>query len=395
MIKVCLLLTLLLGIALYAPFYIYEHALFQGIESEYLSVKKSPPALHSGGLLRMKELAVGEAATKRWTMVHFESFLLPFPVRNPHYLLFPHVPVSPGGREGIGVRFKGAQGIPLIFFESREIIPYDPRSSLREDHHSLFSLEFVRKFILSKSAKTIWEDIFSRNLHPPSPAFDRNLTDQYLDLAYNLFILNLRRHLLPNNIQTITYVKDRNLGLVSLKPKSGREHIGEEIVFILADDHIYSLWLETNGAEQHAVTYRDILLRSLNFRESSTDSAIAPFSSFQALPLSKRIDQEGMIYLFAAWSHDRQRTDFLRQMFTFGERGKGKTNVVHLDPLYEYAFKKYGNAFFQKQKDPIPEPQKSKPVEGRPLTPAERIRSLLGKAKKKKQKSDDTVLAIE
>ena len=54
-----------------------------------------------------------------------------------------------------------------------------------------------------------------------------------------------------------------------------------------------------------------------------------------------RIDQEGMIYLLATWSHIPNDKNVIREMIQFLEKGKG--NLLFLQPLYNYSYKKFGS----------------------------------------------------
>ena len=139
---------------------------------------------------------------------------------------------------------------------------------------------------------------------------------------------------------------------MGLDPPPGERGLRKEMVFVLEEDRIYSLMLQTNTRDQDALDYRDILLRSLALSKKHPHSALSPVAAFRSLPLERKTGPEGTAYLFAAWAHDRDRADFLRQIFSYAERYGDGEDAPHLRFLYEYAFKKYGNAFFRPRQNP-------------------------------------------
>lgn len=90
-------------------------------------------------------------------------------------------------------------------------------------------------------------------------------------------------------------------------------------------------------------------MQGLTYKESiSGDSSVPVYSEYRELSYNRRVDQEGMLYLFAAWSHEFKKREFLKEMIQFLERGEEKT--MQLAPLYKFAYKKFGSTFSLKDK---------------------------------------------
>jgi hypothetical protein len=81
----------------------------------------------------------------------------------------------------------------------------------------------------------------------------------------------------------------------------------------------------------------------LSYKASAKEDSIQIYNEYKKLNYEQRVDQEGMIYLFAAWTHNIDNESFLREMIKFLERGND--NNIHLQPLYEFAYKKYGSNY--------------------------------------------------
>jgi hypothetical protein len=67
------------------------------------------------------------------------------------------------------------------------------------------------------------------------------------------------------------------------------------------------------------------------------------YTEFKQLNFSRQVDQEGMIYLFSAWSQNTESPELLKEMIFYLERGK--KFEAQLKVLHEYAYLKYGKTF--------------------------------------------------
>jgi len=111
----------------------------------------------------------------------------------------------------------------------------------------------------------------------------------------------------------------------------------------LSGNVIHTFLLEYKKNEPEAKLLRSKFIMKTEFPFSTEANSRLIYLEFKSLPYKKQIDQEGMAYLFSAWSHDIFNKGFLKEMIQFLERGKGNFNA--LKPLYGYAYQRYGNSF--------------------------------------------------
>jgi hypothetical protein len=137
----------------------------------------------------------------------------------------------------------------------------------------------------------------------------------------------------------MSYYRDLKLGMVELPSADSRVLI--EKVFILEKGIIYPLLIKTRKTDIQAMNFRKKLLQEIKFKNSTTDSAISLYAKYKQIHYGQRIDQQGMTYLFSAWSHDLENRDSVRVIILFLERGK--LNLKYLKPFYEFAYKKFGS----------------------------------------------------
>jgi hypothetical protein len=71
------------------------------------------------------------------------------------------------------------------------------------------------------------------------------------------------------------------------------------------------------------------------------------YKEFKQLNFSRQVDQEGMLYLFSAWTHELNNLELLKEMIFFLERGRN--NSKQLRPLYSFAMNHYGKTFTSKK----------------------------------------------
>ena len=149
-------------------------------------------------------------------------------------------------------------------------------------------------------------------------------------------------------------------------------------------------------------------MRETIYKASSVDSAIPIYAQYKNISYNRRIDQQGMTYLYAAWSHDLNNREYVRVIIMFLERGK--SNLKFLKPFYEYAYKRFGSnlssgndALMETAEEKLKrrvkeeleeevkkeEQKKNAQFEGNFGSPEEKIKYYLQKAKENKVNSDD------
>ena len=153
----------------------------------------------------------------------------------------------------------------------------------------------------------------------------------------------------------------------------------QEVIYHLEGDQIYTIEIKTLLEDLMAEKYRQRLLEKLAYKKSEKDSSIPLYASFQSLKYEEKLTPNGLIYLYAAFSHQKDSRNFLSQMIRFLERGKNER--VYLDPLYEYGYQKYGSNF-------------STDMEKIKETAAERLKRKMKKeeAKERARLENDTIL---
>jgi hypothetical protein len=136
------------------------------------------------------------------------------------------------------------------------------------------------------------------------------------------------------------------------------------------------------------------------------------YKEFKQLNFSRQIDQEGMLYLFTAWSQNTSNTELFREMIYYLE--KGGQSKLQLRPLYKYALDNFGKTFSTKsdfnenddqnitlqRKIEIEKNETLKKIQAdketipvKPeMTPEEKMNSYLKKAKENSSKKNNEML---
>jgi hypothetical protein len=336
------------------PYHIYTLALSEGLDTDFIKTQTMPVSMYQGGQYRFKKLEVAFSEDESlYKSFHFDSFTLPFPFRHPLFRARPLVENLSRDKPNLGLRLMDAKNKMLAEFLSAETFKFQ----LELGKHKLFNLPIYKKMILDKSLKNVFRDVFEKDIRIPNYRemgmfnFILKIKELYTydQLVYNLFILKLRHDYLPKKANKIAYYQEKGYGIAEINiEKEGNKYL-QEIIFILHRGIVYSLSLKSRRYTTEAEAYRRRLIQNLNWKESiSGDSSVPIYGEYRELEYSKRIDQEGMLYLFAAWSHELHKKEFLKEMIQFLERGK--ENSMQLTPLYQFAFKKFGTTFSLKDK---------------------------------------------
>lgn len=331
-----------------------------------------------------------------WKEFQVRNSSIPLPTRHPMFLSVPVIEMNgsnPVPHIGIGLQDPTGREVTRIYTLPNTL--YKDQSQGQE----LFRLPYVRSKILKKSVDELWTDIFTYQIKVEDKAID--------DMLYDLYILHIRSKILPK--ETIRYglIKNGRQAMVELTSED-KDYI-VELVMTQESGSIFSYILKTEKSHLESMRLRAKFLHSITF--APVDESISRFlyTEFKQLNYARQIDQEGMLYLFAAWSQTPDNVDLLKEMIQFLERGTG--TAKQLKPLYAYAYKKYKKTFtHRKSFDDLDDPdlvlqrkiemeQKelkeaaesdSAKVESEPdLTPDEKINLYLKKAKDDKTKKSD------
>jgi hypothetical protein len=395
--------------------------IFLGPMAGYFFIKEYPYGLYSNWIegrewnkyyqiptystLYLRPTALEEAPLYRedypqlWKSFPLRNSLVPLPTRHPLFLTLPLIEFEHKGPEPV-------VGMSFLSSDSREISRlYNLPMSLGKDYslgQELFKLPFVRNRIMKLDPETVWKEAFTHIIDVRPKSID--------EMIHDLYILHIRSQLLPEG--TIKYsLLENDKALIELS-SSDKDYVAE-LILSQHNGSIYSYALKTAKNNQESLKLRAKFLKTISFSPIDPDLGTMLYTEFKHLNFSRQIDQEGLLYLFSAWSQDLNKVDILKEMIFYLERGK--KNGQQLKTLYQYAFMKYGKTFttrniFSDSDDPeliiqrkieIENIQrrhaaereltkKAAPIE---LTPNERMKMNLRKAKEigPAQKKDMTV----
>lgn len=334
-----------------------------------------------------------------WRSFPLRNAQIPLPVRHPMFQTIPLI-------ESTGEKSAPRVGIRILAPSNRELSRiYTLPTQIAADHsqgQDLFRLPFVRNRILKYDLDKLWKDIFTYNIEVKSKSLD--------EMIYDLYILHLRSKILPKETVRYGIIKDSK---AMIEMSSTDKDYMVELVLTHEAGSIYSYVLRTEKNNDESRKLRAKFLENITF--SAIDQAMSKFlyTEFKGLNFARQVDQEGMLYLFSAWSQNMENVDMLKEMIFYLERGR--TNSLQLKPLYAFALKHYGKTFttrsiFNDHDDPNLALQrkieiesiekanealkeKDKPAVEPELTPDEKMNLYLKKAKESgPQKSDDMVI---
>lgn len=406
------LLLILAGVALFviAPYHIYTLTLTEGVNTRFLVMKPSPPVFYDGQEFRFyNEASDLKEDSSLYTQFHFSNFLMPLPLNHPVFAPIPVIKTNSRG-PSLGISYQSGKNTELFSFMVEKSYKLETISG----DQKLFLLPIFKNHIDRKNEEEVWRDLFSKKLSLPSnvgKSFYQSLLAlkevTYNDLVYNLYILYNRTHLFPPETLRISYDSATTQGLIEL-PSEDRKFRNERL-YIIEKGIIYSLSIKTRIDNIAAENFRNRLLKEIIYKGSTTDSAIPIYAQYKSITYNSRVDQQGMTYLFSAWSHDLANREYVRVIILFLERGR--SNLKFLKPFYEYAFKKFGSNLSaesdvlletpeEKLKRKVKQELESEikkeeltnraSFEGNFSSPDEKIKYYLQKAKENKNNSDDS-----
>jgi hypothetical protein len=264
-----------------------------------------------------------------WRDFPLRNAKIPLPVRHP---LFQTVPLV----ESLGSKSTPQIGIIILSPNDREISRvYTLPDGLAQDYsqgQDLFKLPFVRNRILKYPLDKLWRDVFTYEIKVKAKSLD--------EMIYDLYLLHIRTKILPKDTLKYGLLKD-NQALIEVASKD-KDYI-IELVINYDSGSLYSYVLKTEKNNDESRKLRSKFLENVSF--SPIDSAMSRFlyTEFKQLNFARQVDQEGMLYLFSAWTQNIGSMEHLKEMIFYLERGRNKG--LQLRPLYTFAMKQYGKTF--------------------------------------------------
>lgn len=344
-----LLVGLVLITSLYllamAPFHFYGLTLEEGIDSSYLKLTIEKDSYIKGGAYEWDRVeGLYSEEQKNWKLFHFQNFEIPLPVHHPYFLVVPDLQANYDPPR-LGVKMLDSVKELRASLHTLKDLDY----VLNFGTHKIFNLPAFKNYILKKDLKEIWKDLFYKDITLRGfSLLDPSIISgaSYKELVYNLFLLNMRKGLFPENVKKISYFEPKEFGVVEVDFETDsviKDNYRVEYIYILEDGIIHRVKLQTKSFDLITEALRKRFLMTLKYKASGVEDSIQIYNEYKKLSYEQRVDQEGMVYLFAAWTHNLDNENFLREMIKFLERGKG--NNIHLQPLYEFAYKKYGSNY--------------------------------------------------
>jgi len=326
-----LLATIITGSYLYVidfPYYKYSNWI-EGKGDRYYEIKNHRKIyLNPTGIDKIPPYQ--EDYVQLWKEFPLRNSLVPMPTRHPMFQTVPLIEMTTK---------KGVPHFGIILQDptGREISRvYTLPNRLYQDHsrgQELFKLPYVRNRLLTKKLDVIWKDIFSYKIEIKDKSID--------EMIYDLYIVHLRSKILPKETVKYGLIKKGKQALIELSSQDKDYMV--ELVLTMDSGSIFSYILKTEKGRQESMKLRSKFLESISF--SPVDSAISRFlyTEFKQLNYSRQVDQEGMLYLYAAWSQNPDNLELLKEMIYYLERGQNTKK--QLKNLYTYSFKRYGKTY--------------------------------------------------
>jgi len=311
-----------------APDYLYRFTIEGNFPTRWYSIDKFTPNLLKPARYPFSYVD-NYSAENLWKEFHIKDAVIPMPYRHPQFKVVPILKRTDKSESfEMGFEFLGAENrlVAEIHFLPNMIFSYRPKGQ------KLFDLPILKAVVSQKQISSIWSDLFSREIS--------HFKLDYDEMLYNLYLIDLRKRILPENYISYGHVGEQEIGIVKLIPKN--KDYNAELVMIMRQNIIYSYFLLTKMDDPEALEVRDRFLKKIRFQAGSESIARIYYDEFKLLPIYRKIDQEGMIYLLSAWSNWNKKKDILRELIFYLEKGESR---IQLKPLYNFANQVYGSTF--------------------------------------------------
>ncbi len=343
------------AVAYVAPYYLFSKAINQGIQHEYLNLPKSPPQFifPTRFVRREADNDVFQGQDNLWMNFHLGNFVVPMPMHHPYFIMIPN----------IGYKFDDPQNLKLgvIFVEPHTKSEYVSFLSgekfsleLEIGRQKIFNLPIFKKYIEEKKQQTLWQDLFTLDVTGGLKLYSESFNWKQLyegaskfwmtpkeEWVYRLYLLEKRSEFFKGNVLNIDFKEKNQIGITKIKTDDTR--MLQEVFYIPEGKNVYTINFKTYPWDPVSRGIRKKYLETLELKMSTPEASYSIYNTYSKLPYNIKIDQEGLTYLYSAWSHQTASKDFLRMMIRFLE--KGKDYSMQTTPLYEFAYRRFGTNF--------------------------------------------------
>jgi hypothetical protein len=264
-----------------------------------------------------------------WKPFSLGDVKVPLPVRHP---MFQTVPLFE-----MYAKAKAPQvGIAILDPSGREISRiYTMPKAFMEDHsqgQELFRLPYVRNKFLKIPEKQFWIDLFTHGIEAKPKSLHA--------MIYDLYLLHFRSKLFPKGTLRYGLLKE-DKALLELKSQN-KDYI-MELVITNANGTLLSYMIRTEKNNPESRRLRSKFLGSIEFHKRDVSMGKILYKEFKLLNFARQVDQEGMLYLFSAWTQDMTNNELLKEIIFYLERGNKQ--APQLTALYKYSLKRFGKTF--------------------------------------------------
>lgn len=338
-----------------APYYLYSQALNEGSKHDYLTLPKSSPQFifPTRFVRRDADGDIFQGQDNLWMNFHLSNFIVPMPLHHPYFIMVPNIQFTPDDAQNpkLGVIFiephTKNQYVSYLMGEKFSL-------ELEIGKQKLFNLPYFKKYIEGKDSQVLWQDLFTLDVTGGLKLYSGFFNLKQLfegavifwetpvqEWVYRLYLLEKRGEFFKGDVLSIDFRAKNKIGIAKVKPTEPR--MLNEVFYVLEGKNIYTINFKTYPWDAVSRGIRKKYLDTLELKLSTPDASYAIYNTYSKLPYHIKIDQEGLTYLFSAWSHQTGSKDFLRIMIRFLE--KGKDYSMQTIPLYEFAYRRFGSNF--------------------------------------------------
>ena len=265
-----------------------------------------------------------------WRNFQVMNVSVPLPTRHPLFKVLPLIQATPNKIPQLGLSFQNQTGREITRLY---LLPPTMMKDYLQDEQ-LFKLPYVRNRLLKISEEQLWDKIFTKKIEVKQKPIDEMIED--------LYIHYIRHEFIPKGALNYGFIDEKKtLAVIELTAKD-KDYQAELILnYQRGDIYSYVIMTEKNSLDSNSL--RSKFIESIQQKAVDESLGRILYTEFKQLNFARQVDQEGMLYLFSAWSQQVENTGLYKEMIFYLERGSGNKEI--LKNLYQYGFKRYGKTF--------------------------------------------------